>query len=115
MFWQLGSSASSPDGAPALGRLYSKEIGSGNLSRFNLPAFDRLYERIRVLPDGPERQALFREAKRLAAAYMPYRYTAHRMEADMLQPHVIGFRRPTFWLEWWHMVDIDAALKPAQH
>jgi ABC-type transport system substrate-binding protein len=114
-FWQLGSSAASPDGGPALGRLYGPEIGSGNLARFKLPAFDRIYERLRTLPDGPERLALFREAKRLAAAYMPYRYTAHRMEADMLQPHVIGFRRPTFWLDWWHMVDIDSGPKPAQH
>jgi ABC-type transport system substrate-binding protein len=115
MMWQLGSSASSPDGAPALGRLYGPEIGSGNLARFRLPAFDRIYERLRVLPDGAERLALFREAKRLATAYMPYRYTAHRMEADMLHPHVIGFRRPTFWLEWWHMVDIDTGAKAAQH
>jgi hypothetical protein len=26
---------------------------------------------------------------------------------------VIGFRRPSFWNEWWHMVDIDLSKKPA--
>ena len=44
---------------------------------------------------------------------MPYKYTAHRIEADMLQPWVVGYRRPLFWLEWWHLVDIDLAKLPA--
>ncbi len=66
-----------------------------------------------MIEDGPERDRLFLEAKRLAAAYMPYRNTAHRAEADMLHPWVVGFyRRPTFWREWWHLVDIDLSKKP---
>ena len=39
-----------------------------------------------VLPDGPEREALFREAKQLALAYMPYKFTLHRISTDMMQP-----------------------------
>jgi hypothetical protein len=31
------------------------------------------------------------------------------MEADMLHAWVIGYRRPLFWQEWWHMVDIDGS------
>jgi hypothetical protein len=68
---------------------------------------------MRVIPDGPERERLFLQAKQLAVAYMPYKHTAHRMEADMLHPWVVGFRRPLFWQEWWHMVDIDTSLLPA--
>jgi ABC-type transport system substrate-binding protein len=106
-FWQLGSSAASPDGQGALGRLFGPQAGSQNLARFQRPEFDRIYERMRVIPDGPERQQLFYEAKRLAAAYMPYRHTTHRMEADLLHPWIVGYRRPLFWQDWWHMVDID--------
>jgi peptide/nickel transport system substrate-binding protein len=29
----------------------------------------------------------------------------------MLHPWVIGYRRPLFWLEWWHMVDVDTAVR----
>jgi ABC-type transport system substrate-binding protein len=113
MIWQLASSAAGKDGQSALRRLYSKG-GSQNLARFNLEAFDKVYERMEVIEDGPERDKLFLEAKRIAAAYMPYRYTAHRAEADMLHPWVVGFyRRPTFWQEWWHLVDIDLSKKPA--
>jgi ABC-type transport system substrate-binding protein len=113
MFWQLGSSAAAPDGQGSLGRLYGPQSGSQNLARFKLPEFDRIYERMRVLPDGPEREQLFLAAKRLTVAYMPYKYTTHRTEADMLQPWVAGYRRPLFWQEWWHLVDIDPTRQPA--
>ncbi|HET7525386.1 MAG TPA: ABC transporter substrate-binding protein [Burkholderiaceae bacterium] len=106
-FWQLGSSAAGSDGQGALARLYGPEAGSQNLARFKNDEFDRIYRRMLVIADGPEREQLFFKAKEIAVAYMPYRYTAHRMEADMLHPWVVGYRRPLFWLEWWHMVDID--------
>ncbi|HSW05368.1 ABC transporter substrate-binding protein, partial [Aquabacterium sp.] len=107
MMWTLGSSADVPDGQGALARLYSPEIGSQNMARFKLEAFDRLYERMKALPDGPERDALFLEAKRMAIAYMPWKFHVHRIEIDLVHPWVIGYRRPLFWNNWWHMIDID--------
>jgi len=62
-------------------------------------------------PDGPQRVAVFREAERLAVAYMPYKFTMTRISLDMAQRHVIGYRRPTFGREWWQFVDIDESLK----
>jgi ABC-type transport system substrate-binding protein len=113
-FWLLGSSAAGSDGQGALSRLYGPQTGSQNLARFKHAEFDKIYERMREIPDGPERDALFLKAKQIAVAYMPYRHTAHRMEADMMHAWVYGYRRPLFWLEWWHMVDIDAS-KRAEH
>jgi ABC-type transport system substrate-binding protein len=107
--WMLGASADVPDGQDMLGRLYGPQAGQGNFARFKLPAFDALYERMSPLPDGPERDALFREANRIAAAYMPYKYLVHRISTDLLHPWVSGYRRPVFWNEWWHMVDVDMA------
>ena len=62
---------------------------------------------LQVLPDGPERTAVFREAEQLALAYMPYKFTMNRVSLDMAQRRVVGYRRPLFWQEWWHYVDID--------
>jgi hypothetical protein len=42
---------------------------------------------------------------------MPYIPTVHRIGTDMWYPWVIGFRRPVFWNEWWHLVDVDAEMK----
>jgi len=65
-----------------------------------------------VLPDGPDREALLAQATKLALAYMPYKYKVDRVVTDMTQPWIIGFRRPPFWSEWWHYVDIDDSLRP---
>ncbi|MCK6424193.1 MAG: ABC transporter substrate-binding protein [Burkholderiaceae bacterium] len=107
MMWRVGSSASTPDGQSALERAYGGSIGKANLSRMKLPAFDALYERLQALPDGPERAGLFRQANKLALAYMPYRMTVHRILCDLNHPGVIGYRRPVCWLDWWKYVDVQ--------
>ena len=109
--WMLGTTATSPDGADALQRLYGPQAGNQNMSRFKLPEFDALYERLQVLPDGPEREALFLQAKRLQAAWMPMKTHVHRIVNDMAQPWVIGYRRPLFRNEFWHLIDVE----PGRH
>ena len=111
--WMLGTSADVPDGQSALARWYGPQAGQQNLARFKLPAFDALYERMQSLPDGPERDALFLEGKRLAVAYMPYKVLVHRIANELLHPWVIGYRRAPFWYDWWHQVDVDPALRVA--
>jgi len=110
--WALGSSAASPDGQDSLARLYGPQSGSQNLARFRDPAFDEVYRRMQVLPDGPERDALFLQAKRIQVALMPYKYTYHPFSNDLVQPWLLGFRRPLFWQEWWHRVDVDDSRRP---
>jgi ABC-type transport system substrate-binding protein len=112
MVWRVGGSAAAPDGQPALARYHSKQIGGQNMARFALPAFDAIYERMEVLPDGPERERLFFEAKRLAVAYAPYKTLIHRIVTDLTRPQLVGYRRTLFWQDWWHMVDIDPAAGP---
>jgi ABC-type transport system substrate-binding protein len=109
--WALGSSAAGTDGQSALYRLHGLQAGSQNLARFKLAEFDALYDRMSRLPDGPEREALFLEAKKIAVAYMPYKPTVHRISTDLWYPWLIGYRRPPFWNEWWHLVDVDAGLR----
>ena len=98
--------AAAPDGQPSLARYHSKQIGGQNMARFKLPALDAIYERMETLPHGPEREALFAEAKKLAVAYAPYKSLVHRIVSDMAHPRLVGWRRPLFWQDWWHMVDI---------
>jgi ABC-type transport system substrate-binding protein len=112
MVWQLSQSAAAPDGQTALAKFYSPEIGSQNMARFRNARFDELYDRMQALPDGPERDALFLEAKLIAAAYMPWKFRVHRMEGEVQHPWVSGYRKPLFWQEWWHLVDIDQSKRP---
>ena len=105
--WTLGSSAAGTDGQGALARLYGPQAGSQNLARFKNAEFDRLYQGMLSLPDGPERLALFRRAQLISVAYLPYKTTVHRYTNDLVQPWLVGYRRPLFWQEWWHMVDLQ--------
>ena len=112
MLWVLGSTAGSPDGQGSLARMHGPQAGGQNLARFRLPAMDAVYEKLSGLPDGPEREQLFLEAKRLAVAYMPYKTHVHRIATDMVHPWVIGYRRPVFWQDIWQHIDVDMGTRP---
>jgi len=111
-FWGVGLSAVQPDSIGAFDQYSSAEIGGLNFARIKLPALDALHTRLQRLPDGPERTAAFRQLIELALAYMPYKSTVNRIAIDMTHPQLIGYRRPVFWQEWWHTVDIDESLRP---
>jgi ABC-type transport system substrate-binding protein len=112
--WSLGSSADAPDGQPALEGMYGPSSGDGNLARFKLDAFDEIYRRMLVLPDGPERAALFPEAVKWVVAYMPYRFHTHRISTDLNQPWLIGYRQPQFRIGFWQYVEVDPAVRAAR-
>ena len=109
MMWGLGWSATAPDANEFLALGYGPNKGQANHARFDLPAFNALFERQTVLPDGPERAALVNEAKMLMVAYMPYKVHVHRIFTDLAQPWVQGYHRNVFVREFWRYVDVDAA------
>jgi ABC-type transport system substrate-binding protein len=114
MMWMVGSSAAAPDGQSALAKLDSRQVGGQNLARFKWPEFDALYDRLSALEDGPQRLALFDEAKRLAVAYVPYKLHVHPLVTDMAHPWLLGYRRPLFWQEFWQYIDIDDSKRVAR-
>ena len=108
MVWSVGSSAVQPDGQQSLQRFYGPASGGQNLSRFRHAGFDKIYEQMQGMADGPEREALFLQAKRIGISFMPYKTHVHRIVTDLAQRELMGYRRPVFWLDWWQFVDIDA-------
>ena len=114
MIWGVASGATQLDGQNSLQRLYGPSSGGANLSRFKSAEFDAIYDRMSALANGPERDSLFLQAKRISVAYAPYKQHVHRIYTDMAHPWVVGYRRPLFWYRWWHVVDINPALRPAE-
>ncbi len=106
--WSLASTATTPDAQQALEAMYGPSAGDANLARFRMPAFDDLYRRMLLMPDGPARAALFLEASKLVLAYMPYRIHAHRLYNDLSQPWISGYRQPLFRNDLWQYVEVDA-------
>ena len=110
--WSVGGSADAPDAIGALARYDSREFGGQNMARFKMPAFDRIYDQLQAIADGPERAALFDQAQKIALAFAPYKFKLNRLSTDMSYPQLIGYRHPVFWQEFWHYVDIDDSLRP---
>ena len=106
-FWQLGGSASSPDADTWLTSLYGPNE-EGNLAKFNLPAYNRLYEKARAMPDGPERTKVYQDMARLVVAYVPWKINTHRIRTDLWYSQVVGYRRsPIITYNFWKYIDID--------
>ena len=113
MMWGVAWGGTFPDGADYLNLLYGPNKGQANHARFDLPAFNALYQRQSVMIDGPEREEVMRQAKALAVSYMPYKVTGHRIATDLLHSQVQGYKRHPFVRDWWRYVDLDAeAAKP---
>ncbi len=107
MMWGYTWGASSPDGGFFLGIAYGPNASEANDPRFALPAFDRLYEKQRAMPDGPEREAVMRQAKNTLVAYMPFKVHMHNVEPDLVQPWTHCFWRHPFMRDYWRFVDVE--------
>ncbi len=111
--WSLSSLGSGGDGQGMITRYFGPQAGNQNFPRFKHPEMDAIHEKMTVLPDGPERLALFAQARKIAIAYMPYKLQVHRLVADMMHANVTGYRRPAYWNGWWQYVDVAPGPSPA--
>lgn len=68
-----------PDAENFLQVYYSKNSPWPNSTQYNNPEFDAVYERISVMPDSPERTALYHQAQRLVVNDLPAAYVYHRI------------------------------------
>ncbi|MCM5679002.1 ABC transporter substrate-binding protein [Schlegelella sp. S2-27] len=109
MMWGVGFSATVPDGDDLLSIAYGPNKGSGNHARFDLPAFNALYEQQHRMADTPERFELMTRAKKMLVAYMPYKVHTHRIGTTLVHPWVVGYRAHPFARDFWRYIDIDNA------
>jgi ABC-type transport system substrate-binding protein len=112
MIWGLGQSATIPDAGDLLGMGYGPAKGESNLARFENAEYDRLYQKQLLMEDGPERLAIMQQMVKVLVAYMPYKFTTHRILTDLMHPWLMGYRRTAFVREFWKYVDIDLSKLP---
>ncbi|HXM82714.1 MAG TPA: ABC transporter substrate-binding protein [Burkholderiales bacterium] len=112
MMWNLGWSAAIPDADTFYAILYGQNAGQSNLSRFNQPQWNALYDRAKLLPDGAERERLYSEMDKIFFAYAPLRPIAHRITTGLMHPWVIGYRHHPVLREWWKYVDMQDRAAP---
>jgi ABC-type transport system substrate-binding protein len=96
-----------PDGDNFFQLLYGPNSGRANYARFNLPEYNQRYEQARLLGDGPQRNALYREMKQLIHAYNPWVLLIHPISADIQQPWLKNYKRHPVELTNWRYLDIE--------
>jgi ABC-type transport system substrate-binding protein len=74
-----------------------------------LPAYDALYRKSRTLPDGPERNKLYRQMSELVAAYNPWALHVFTVESTLVQPWVSGYKKHAYWEHPWLYIGVDSA------
>jgi len=114
--FQLAASAwiaDYPDAQNFLQLLYGPYTGQSNESRFKLAEYDRLYEKSITLPDGEERNRIYREMNRLLLAYAPWRLGVHRIYNHLQYPWVKGYKKHPILYTNFKYLDVDVAAQQA--
>ena len=102
-----------PDAQNFLQLLYGPNVDISNDARFKLPEFDRVYQAALKLPDSPERNKLYREMTRIAAAYAPWRFGTHRKFSHFINPWVKGYKKHPILYTAFKYLDVDQEAQKA--
>jgi oligopeptide transport system substrate-binding protein len=96
-----------PDGDNFMQLLYGPNRGQSNNACYRSPEYDRRYEKTRLLPNGPERDKLYREMARIIETDTVWLLADSRYRNVLLQPRVRGFvKHPVLHTEWLYL-DLD--------
>jgi oligopeptide transport system substrate-binding protein len=113
MMWGLGGAAAVRDGEQFLTGLYSKYIGFSNLSRFKMKSYDDLFERSQLLPDGAERNKVYRMLSDHVVTYAPLLLNSYRIQNVLVYPWVQGWKLNTLNQYPFMYLDVDMAKRQA--
>jgi ABC-type transport system substrate-binding protein len=105
--WFLGYSSETLDPGGGFQEFYGPGKGAGNLSRFDLPEYNQLYQKQDATPNGAERLAMLDRMRDLLIAYEPLKPTWHPIGIALSYPWVKGYRYDPLVSDWWRYVDVD--------
>ena len=89
--------------------LYGGNVGQSNVACYKSPTYDALYERSRLMPDSPDRNALYEQMMRQFETDSPWRLETANYQNTLALPRVIGYKAHPVLLAEWIYVDIDLA------
>jgi ABC-type transport system substrate-binding protein len=100
-----------PDGDNFMQLLYGPNTQQSNNACYQSPEFDKLYEKSKTLPDGPERNKLYWTMARRMEADTAWIMNDSRVRNMLMQPRVIGYKRhPALHQEWMYL-DLDLSAR----
>ncbi len=110
--FSYGWIADLPDGENFMQLLYKGSIGQVNYAMFDLPEYNVLYERMKRLPDSPERNAIIARMVKLVIVYAPWLIETFKAQNILVQPWLLNYKKHPFALEPWQYLDVDLDRRP---
>jgi oligopeptide transport system substrate-binding protein len=107
--WPVGWITTYGEGDAFMQLLYSGNIGQSNYARFVNAEYDDLYRQSKRIPDGPERNAIYRKMATIIAAYTPWDLGVYRYENTLVRPWVQGYVKHVYNEHPWQYLDLDLA------
>ena len=91
--YRLGWIIPYPDAINFFELFYSPNASPGpNECNYKSPAFDKLFEKARVLDDTPERTELYRQMEELVVADCPFIFLTHPLSYRLIQPWLKNYK-----------------------
>ena len=104
-----------PDAQNFLQLFYGPNVSPGpNGSNYSNPAYDALYDRMKVMQPGPARDEVIRKMLRIVNEDCPWSYTDHRIQYSYAHGTLHGFKFQDInpWLFKYYRVDRKRAAQP---
>ncbi|MES2320443.1 MAG: ABC transporter substrate-binding protein [Pseudomonadota bacterium] len=99
-----------PDGDNFMQLFYGPNVNQNNAGCVADPEADKLYAATRMLPDGPERDALYHKMARRIEVIGASRMAYARYRNMLAQPVVLGYAKHPILHQEWAYIDIDRSL-----
>ncbi len=107
MMWGSAWHADYPEGENFLQLLYGPNSGQGNHGCYQSPAYDALYQKAMILPQGKERHALYAAMNRQMEADTAWSLHVSRVRTWLVRPWVKGFKKHPIMQSDWQYLDVD--------
>jgi hypothetical protein len=90
-----------------MNNFHSEQIGTVNFSCYKSADYDRLYERLRIMPAGPERAPLFAGLTALLDAHAPARILPEPDDVMLISPRVRGYTTHPYLPMPYYLLDVS--------
>lgn len=107
MLWNVGWTATYPEGQNFMQLLYGANIGQNNLGCYDSPVYNALYDKAVTLPLGPERNTIYLQMNRQIEADSALVLRTTRIRSWLARPWVKGFKKHPILHSEWPYIDVD--------
>lgn len=104
--WSLAWGADYPDGDNFMQLLYGPNAGDANSAEFDNADYNLMYEQSQLLPDGPERQALYDKMTEIVVGFQPWIFGDIRVGSTIIHPNVKGLMVHPILGSAWRYIDL---------